>query len=141
MAWTGGVFLQKKIDTEDIKKFIKFGITGGLNTAIDFVVYTVLVSFFAVNLYTAQVVGYACGTLNSYIVNRSWTFRSKNKFFSRELIKFIIVNLITLLISLAAMYFLQQWFVGINKIILKLPVVAVTIVVNFILSKLWVFRG
>jgi len=133
--------LPEKFTSDDLKKFIKFGITGGINTVIDFVVYTVLITLFSVNLYAAQVVGYACGTLNSYIVNRSWTFRSKSKFFSRELIKFIVVNLITLAISLVAMYFLQQWFMGINKIVLKLPVVAVTIVVNFVLSKLWVFRG
>ncbi|WP_312645344.1 GtrA family protein [Hydrogenoanaerobacterium sp.] len=133
--------MPEKFTSDDLKKFIKFGITGGINTVIDFVVYTVLITLFSVNLYAAQVVGYACGTLNSYIVNRSWTFRSKSKFFSRELIKFIVVNLITLAISLVAMYFLQQWFMGINKIVLKLPVVAVTIVVNFVLSKLWVFRG
>lgn len=131
----------EKLFRGDFKKFLKFGLTGGLNTVIDFAVYTVLLSVFGVNLYAAQVAGYACGTLNSYIVNRSWTFQSKNKFLSGELIRFILVNLITLGISLVLMYSLQLFFPGMNKIILKLPVVAATIVVNFVLSKLWVFRS
>lgn len=131
----------EKLFRGDFKKFLKFGLTGGLNTVIDFAVYTVLLSVFGVNLYAAQVAGYACGTLNSYIVNRSWTFQSKNKFLSGELIRFILVNLITLGISLVLMYSLQLFFPGMNKIILKLPVVAATIVVNFVLSKLWVFHS
>lgn len=133
--------MMEKLFRGDFKKFLKFGLTGGLNTVIDFAVYTVLLSVFGVNLYAAQVAGYACGTLNSYIVNRSWTFQSKNKFLSGELIRFILVNLITLGISLVLMYSLQLFFPGMNKIILKLPVVAATIVVNFVLSKLWVFRS
>lgn len=120
---------------------MKFGVTGGLNTAVDFLVYTLLLTAFGVNLYAAQVAGYACGTLNSYIINRSWTFHSKGSFFGRELWKFIAVNLVTLGISLGAMFLLQLWFPGLGKIVLKLPIVALTLVVNFILSRLWVFRG
>lgn len=126
--------------SEDFRKFIKFGITGGLNTVVDFVVYSCLVGLFSANIYLAQVIGYSCGTLNSYIINRSWTFHSKNAFFSRELLKFIVVNLITLGISLIAMYFLKSWF-SLHEMILKIPVLAVTIVVNFILSRLWVFKS
>lgn len=133
--------MMEKLFRGDFKKFLKFGLTGGINTVIDFVVYTVLLSAFGVNLYAAQAAGYACGTLNSYIINRSWTFQSKSKFLSRELAKFVVVNLITLGISLALMYGMQLFFPGMNKIILKLPVVAVTIVVNFVLSKLWVFHS
>lgn len=130
-----------KMQGEEIKKFLKFGVTGGLNTVIDFAVYSLLVWAFPVSLYAAQVAGYACGTLNSYIINRNWTFRSKNRFFSREFLKFIIVSLITLGISLVMICVLQLIFPDINKYILKLPVVAVTIVVNFVLSRLWVFKS
>lgn len=126
---------------EEIKKFIKFGVTGGLNTVIDFIVYTLLVSVTPISTYWAQVAGYTCGTLNSYVINRSWTFASKNRFFGKELVKFIVVNLLTLGISLAAMFFLQLFFPDIHKLVLKLPIVAVTIIVNFILSRLWVFKN
>lgn len=125
---------------EDFKKFIKFGVTGGINTLVDFLVYTLLVTFCSANLYLAQTAGYACGTLNSYIINRSWTFRSRERFFSRELVRFVAANLITLAISFVTMYFLQQWFPSLNRIVLKLPVVCITTVVNFVLSRLWVFR-
>ena len=70
------------MNLESLKKFIKFGITGVMNTLVDFVVYSLLTFGLSVNLYLAQVVGYSCGMVNSYVVDRRWTFRSKVRFFS-----------------------------------------------------------
>ena len=132
--------LKKLLQSEELRKFLKFGITGVMNTLIDFIVYTLCVSLTSLNVFASQVLGYACGTLNSYIVNRSWTFHSRNRFFSGEMAKFLIVNLITLGVSLVVMGWLRSTF-ALHEILLKLPVTGVTIVLNFTLSRLWVFRG
>lgn len=129
------------MERAELTKFLKFGVTGVLNTAIDFAVFTVCAQLFGANVYAAQTLGYACGTLNSYIMNRSWTFSSKNRFFSAELVKFVVVNLLTLCISYVVLYALQLWFPGAGKLVLKLPVVCITTAINFVLSRLWVFRG
>ena len=90
--------------------------------------------------------------LNSYIINRSWTFRSKEQFFSGQLVRFLITNLLTLILSLFALAAFERLFVGpvlmelfgtqldLNKLLIKLPVIVLTLVINFILSRLWVFR-
>ena len=135
------MFIVKRPERAELLRFLKFGVTGVLNTVIDSVVYFALIAVFGFNIYAAQTLGYACGTLNSYIVNRSWTFSSKSHFFSAELVRFLVVNLITLGISYLVLYYLQLWFPGGNELLLKLPVVAVTLAVNFVLSRLWVFRA
>ena len=131
--------LKQLMQSEEVVKFLKFGVTGVLNTAVDFLIYTLLVTFAGANIFLSQVLGYACGTLNSYVINRSWTFRSKKKFFSGEMVKFIVVNLITLAVSLLVMGWLTS-ILDLGKILLKLPVTGVTIILNFLLSRLWVFK-
>ena len=128
------------MERKELTKFLKFGVTGALNTVIDSAVYALLITAFGANLFLAQTAGYACGTLNSYVMNRSWTFSSKNRFFSAELARFLIVNLLTLGVSYAVLYWLQLRFPGAGKLVLKLPVVCVTTVINFVFSRLWVFR-
>ena len=130
----------KQFSQAELKKLVKFCITGGINTAVDYIVFTVLLKLCGVNVYAAQALGFACGTLNSYIINRSWTFNTSNRFFSRELIKFITVSLVALAASFLAMNRLLLWFPSVDELILKLPIIAITVAINFILSRLWVFK-
>ena len=122
------------------KKFIRFCITGGLNTLVDFGVYTLLTAAAGLNLYLAQCISYSAGILNSYIINRRWTFQTSQRFFSRELAGFLAVNAVILLVSVGLLYLLHNQL-GLWHIAAKLATVAVTMVLGFVLNKLLVFRG
>lgn len=74
---------------------IKFALVGVVNTLIDFAVYALLTTI-GVNYILAQWISYSAGILNSYVMNRKWTFEKKEKSSKREVISFVIVNLITL---------------------------------------------
>ena len=125
---------------ETFGKFVRFAITGVANTLIDIGV-AALVRYFFHNDYLAQAAGYTCGIINSYIVNRSWTFRKeRDKFFSAQLAKFLVVNGLTLGISIGATWLFHTRLSVEPWIIMKLLVTAVTIIVNFTLSNLWAFR-
>lgn len=132
---------------KDFIKFFRFAITGGVNTLIDFIVYS-MVLYIGTGIIIAQIAGYGCGTINSYLMNRSWTFQSKNKAYGKELFKFLVANGITLLLSLVLLSILSQvfptelMFAGqdIAKYVIKIPIVAFTVVTNFVLSRLWVFQ-
>ena len=127
------------LKSDTCKKFIKFAITGVINTLVDFAVYS-LVRRLTQNEYIAQTAGYFCGIVNSYIINRSWTFRKeKAGFFSSQLVKFLVVNGITFGLSMGATWLFND-FMQLHWIIAKLLVVAITTVVNFTLSNLWAFR-
>lgn len=123
----------------EIRRMIKFGITGMANTLVDALIYTLLASWLGVNVYLAQVCGYTAGMLNSYLVNRSWTFQTSSRFFSFQMVKFVISNLLTLAVSIGMLKLLID-FMGAGTIVAKLPTICVTILLNFILSRFWVFK-
>lgn len=124
---------------DEIKKFLKFGITGVMNTAVDFVVYTLLISLCGMGLYVSQVISYCCGMLNSYIVNRKWTFSTKNGFFSLELVKFIVLNLAMMLLGMGIIFLCVER-AGFHKLLGKLISTVLVMIVNFVISNFWVFR-
>lgn len=125
--------------TKQLIKLVKFGITGVMNTAVDFLVYTLLVSFFSVGLYLSQIISYSCGMLNSYIVNRKWTFSTQNGFFSQELLRFILLNLSMMLLGMGIIYLCTQKLL-LHRLAAKLISTLLVLAVNFLISNFWVFR-
>jgi putative flippase GtrA len=128
-------------------EFIKFGIVGVMNTGVDFLVFTLLL-WAGMHYLAAQPLSYGAGTLNSYIVNKLWTFRVRSSpsagsrykhGIKAEFIRFLLLNLATLLLSITLLYLLKDGL-GIQALAAKLLVTAVTVVVNYAGSKLWVFR-
>ena len=62
-------------DLPAVRQFLKYGLVGASNTIVNFVVYGVLVTL-GLHYLVALVLGYLAGALNSYILNRHWTFRA-----------------------------------------------------------------
>ncbi|MDT2255554.1 GtrA family protein [Paenibacillus larvae] len=87
----------------------------------------------------AQTLAYACGMINSYVLNKSWTFKVKNKANPVETGKFLAVNLICLCLSYLLLYGWNS-FVGEYMLIGKAVVTAVLMVLNYLLNKQWVFK-
>ena len=121
-------------------KLIKFGIVGVMNTAVDFLVYTLRVSVFGWGLYISQVISYSCGMLNSYVINRKWTFSTENGFFSWELVRFVLLNLSMMLLGMAIIWFCTQHLL-LHKLVAKLISTVLVLIVNFLVSNFWVFRS
>ncbi|MED4290769.1 GtrA family protein [Priestia megaterium] len=116
--------------------FIKFALVGVVNTLIDFVVYALLTTI-GVNYILAQWISYSAGILNSYVMNRKWTFERKEKSSKREVISFVIVNLITLsLTSFLLTVLYNKW--GVALLLSKLLITIVSVGINFIGTKLFV---
>jgi len=124
---------------QELLRFVKFGLTGAMNTLVDFLAFTVL-SWCGVNLYLSQVLSYSAGMLNSYVVNRSWTFHAKGRFFGPQMRRFLIVNLSLLALSLGILR-IAAGTLGLPRLAAKLCATAVTMVLGFLLNRLWVFRG
>jgi putative flippase GtrA len=56
-------------------QFVKFGIVGISNTLLTFAVYTLLLKGFGMWYLAASAIGFVAGTINSFLLNRRWTFR------------------------------------------------------------------
>jgi len=124
------------------KQFIKFGIVGVANTVIDWTVYFILsrfVPFFASNLVYAKAISFLFGVTNSYYWNRKWTFRSLNNSLS-IFIPFFMLNVVSIIINTGVM-FVALTYLSLPEIIALGSATAVTLLWNFVGSKLFVFKA
>ena len=128
-----------KLDKDEFHCMMKFGITGVINTLVDIGVYTLLSVVLGLNVFFGQSCGYAAGMINSYLVNRKWTFKSSNRFFSLQLVRFVITNLVVLAVSLLLLKIFID-YLGLGKLIAKLITTCITLALSFLINRFWVFR-
>lgn len=110
-----------------------------MNTAIDYAVFTLLL-WLSAHYLTAQCLSYAAGTVNSYFVNKFWTFGDKSSRGGGQFVRFVLLNGTTLCVSLGLLYVLTDRL-HLHPLAGKLLVTVVTVVINYAGSKLWVFRN
>ena len=129
-------FIDKKID---LKKFIKFGITGVLNTAIDFIVYAFCCEILKLDPKISKIISQTTAIVNSYIVNKNWTFQKRKNYSKSEILKFLLVNGSSLAINYLGMYIFYD-NLGLNKYLCLIPLAFITIIINYFGNKLFVFK-
>ena len=119
----------------------RFSLVGVANTLIDFLIFTLFHGLIGLGYIVSQILGYSFGVANSFVLNKKWTFSktNSNKKTSRELYHFIIVNLISLIVTLISMDFLVKSF-NINIYVSKVIVTFIAQIINFYSYKLWVFH-
>ena len=123
----------------ELIKIIKFGLVGVSNTAVDFFVFWALTQWCGVNVYVAQTVAYSTATINSFILNSNWTFKSGRKYSFPEFRKFVLVNLASLGTSLLLMH-LFNGIMGWDKMVAKVGIAFFTFAINYFGNRLWTFR-
>lgn len=124
-----------------LKHISRFSVVGVTNTMIDFIMFTVFNGFIGVNYTLSQVIGYSCGVINSFIFNKKWTFsdnENKRKMY-KEVVRFIIVNLLSLAVTLVLMNILVK-SLSVNVYISKVIVTFLAQIINFLAYKLLVFN-
>ena len=140
-----------------IGHFIKFIVVGVVNFLVDYGVLTLLNVVLGWPLVLSNIISYSCGVINSFLLNRFWTFKMKLKFFSKynirlknktihpvfvsfDFLKFIFVNLASLGVNTLAVYILGDLY-GLPTIVAKLVATAFSFTVNFAGNKLLVFKA
>lgn len=124
---------------ETILQFIKFAIVGFVNTGIHYAVFIVLFRVFGFHYLAATSIGYCCGMLNSFVLNKRWTFALSEKKNIVMLLKFVLINLIALYINNSSLnYFVRNMKMAPE--IGQIFSIAFSMVVNFLGNKYWTFR-
>ena len=153
-------FLARKIGQDKAASLVQlacFCVVGGINTLVDTGIFSLIyyvflgvsealysiplvISYFSGNeaLYPLPfAAGYLCGVACSFVLNKLVTFRDKGSA-KRQWLPFLLINLVTLGIGQGAMALLR--LAGITGVLAKLITVPVTLVINFLGSRLIVFR-
>ena len=124
------------------KFIILYGIFGVLTTAINIGVYGALYNGLGVSNVISNVIAWVISVLFAFITNKLWVFESKSfnfKLFLTELGSFTVCRVATGVLDLGIM------FVGVDllngpAIILKVASNIIVIILNYVMSKIFVFK-
>lgn len=126
------------------KEIINYIIVGGLTTIVSLIAYYTCVLTFLdpnnpVELQIANVISWICAVTFAYIANRIFVFESKNTDYVKEISSFVGARVATLLMDMGIMFVFVTLLKGNDKII-KLIVQVVVTILNYIFSKIFVFK-
>ena len=120
------------------REIVNYIIIGGLTTVVSLASYYIL-RIFIDSYMIATVISWILAVSFAYITNKTFVFQSKEKNVLKEFAKFIASRLTSLLIELLSMYVLVD-IIKINDKISKLIVQFIVLVLNYLFSKLIVFK-
>ncbi len=123
----------------EVRTFVKFSMVGVVNTAIDMGVFIVLQHFLRVPYLIANVFAFMAAAINSYALNRRWTFRSQAPDWHREMLQYLIVIGIGFLMNEGLLYVLVAHG-HLPAIVAKVLVTGVVVIWSFLANRLWTFR-
>ena len=126
------------------KEIINYLFFGVLTTIVSLATYYLSVLTFLnpnipIQLQIANILSWIVGVLFAYFSNRKFVFESKNKNKLIESIKFVLARLFTLFLDMFIMW-LGVTIFKFNDKIVKLISQVLVVIINYVLSKLIVFK-
>lgn len=153
------------IQVFDLRKFLKFGVIGVLNTLVDFAVFylmdrwvigegptlVLLGTTVASGLYISNAIAYVTANIHSFVWNKFWTFQKRDKVSRKEAGRYLATSAGYLLISSLSLAVFTHLFSapflarivpgGWVNMLAKLPTASITIFYNYLMNKFWVFQN
>lgn len=124
------------------EEVIKYLIFGGLTTLVSIISYSLFTRLFSINYLISNILSWILSIIFAFITNKIYVFKSKTKDKNEvidEMIDFIFFRLLSLCIESIILY----TFVSIlefNDLIIKIFAQIVVIILNYVFSKLFVFK-
>lgn len=134
--------IMNKLMTREV---ITYLIAGVLTTLVNFIAYDILCNKLGITNMVSNTIAWIIAVTFAYLVNNFWVFQSdtsKGKREGEKLIKFFSARVVTLLVESAGMFLLID-VMGLHKynLIVKGFIAIIVIVLNYILSKWFVFQN
>ena len=120
------------------RNLILYGIIGGFCASLDFAIYTLLCHYDLVPFLWANVISIHTGIICSFILNRTFNFKIKDKTPQRFL-SFYVVGLVGLVIS-EGMLYVMVTLGGWNELVCKLISIVIVALIQFVLNKYITFN-
>ena len=124
-------------------ELIKYGICGALSTLLDIGVFWLLANVFNLYYLIANAIAWIVALFFSFLVNKYYVFESKSfkkEVWVKESVEFFGARGLACGIDMGGMYYLVS-VIGVNKNYAKLIITVVVIIINYILSKYWIFKN
>lgn len=124
------------------KELILYVFFGGLTTLVNWAGYWLLADVFHVPYLWATAIAQILSILFAYVTNRIWVFESKAKGFSAvfwEMVRFFGCRAASFVLDLLCMR-IGVGGLHVNDMVMKLLSNVIVVIVNYVFSKLIVFR-
>jgi putative flippase GtrA len=135
--------------TRLLRQALRFGLVGGLNTLVDLLILNFLLLLFPTTstpiILAYSALAYSLGAVNSFLLNKYWTFTFRQRTTRSEVVRFIATTLVGLgwssmilwLASSVLHPFLVNTTVWANAS--KVFAIAGTALISYLGMRLWVF--
>ena len=121
------------------KEIIMYLVFGVLTTVVNIVVYYIFSNLLHMNYLFSNAMAWFLSVLFAYVTNRKYVFDSKNNQIIKEAISFFGSRLATGIMDMMLMWFLVNFNI-VNDVVAKVVVNVIVVILNYILSKLVVFK-
>jgi len=125
------------------KEIINYLIFGGLTTLVNFISYFVFAKLLSVDEVISSILSWLIAVLFAYITNKLFVFESKNnekKDIIKELISFFTCRIISGILCDVGTFALMVKVFHINDVFSKIVTQIMVVIVNYLFSKLIVFK-
>ena len=121
------------------KELIFYIIFGILTTILNILIYLFFAKICNVNYIISNILAWIISVLFAYVTNRIWVFESKNQNIAKEIVLFFGGRFSSGVIDTLLMYiFIDMLFI--NDFISKIIIQVIVIILNYLFSKLIVFK-
>ena len=124
------------------KEIILYLVFGGLTTLVNYASYFIFSHLINCSVVTSTIIAWIIAVLFAYITNKLWVFESKSikkKALLKEAVSFFAARAFSgvLDVGIMALFVDELHF---NDLIIKILSNIVVIIINYILSKFWIFK-
>lgn len=121
---------------EEIINYLIFGVLTTLISILSYAFFTRLINF---DYVISNILSWILSVTFAFFTNQKYVFKTSSSNKIKDMFKFYLSRLTSLGIELITMYILVT-LLSLNDMISKIIVQFVTIVLNYVLSKLFVFK-
>ena len=121
------------------KEIIMYLIFGILTTVVNIVVYFIASNVLNINYLISNATAWFLSVLFAYVTNKLYVFEISSKEFIKEIVAFFSSRLATGILDMFLMW-LFVTVASLNDVVVKIFVNILVIIMNYIFSKLFVFR-
>lgn len=122
-----------------MKELIIYGIVGGITTLIDIVAYWLVSRFLFVPVVPSTIIAWVVAFIFAYWANRKFVFQSHNPVLT-EAFEFFICRVSTGILDVVIMYVFAD-VLALYDVGVKITSNIIVIILNYIASKLFIFRN
>lgn len=130
-----------------IKRFLNretivYTVFGVLTTVVDYVAFAIFHYGIQLNEIIANTIAWTLAVAFAYITNKLFVFESKSfniKTLTKEIPSFVLARVLSLIVTNLFLVFAA--YISLNRLLAKAIISVVVIVLNYIFSKLFVFKN